>query len=128
MRDAAVVISAITVPVSCRHLCGLTLDEALIELLDTFSYCCKLGWVTLRGALLPVALSNKSVPCHCVVAAMSEEGGRGFGTLGFQEAQARELAAATGFTRFEVLCCIGNLIIAQQLDRPVHWRPDHTWT
>ncbi len=34
-------------------------------------------------------------------AAMSEKGGRGFGTLGFQEAQARELAAASGFTRFE---------------------------
>ena len=34
---------------------------------------------------------------------MSEEGGRGFGTLGFQEAQARELAAAAGFTRFQVI-------------------------
>mmetsp|Transcript_1725 Transcript_1725/g.5015 ORF Transcript_1725/g.5015 Transcript_1725/m.5015 type:complete len:369 (-) Transcript_1725:310-1416(-) len=40
--------------------------------------------------------------CHsCLPSAMSEKGGRGFGTLGFQEAQARELAAATGFTRFE---------------------------
>lgn len=33
---------------------------------------------------------------------MSEEGGRGFGTLGFQEVQARELSSSAGFSQFEV--------------------------
>lgn len=39
----------------------------------------------------------------CLPSGMSEPGGLGFGALGFQEKQARELAAAAGFTRFEVI-------------------------
>ena len=34
---------------------------------------------------------------------MSEEGGLGLGTLGWQEPVARQMALDAGFTRFEVL-------------------------
>lgn len=50
---------------------------------------------------LHVHIQTKGASKH--VAGMSEPGGLGFGALGFQEKQARELAAAAGFTRFEVI-------------------------
>jgi hypothetical protein len=36
----------------------------------------------------------------CMSSAMSEPGGAGLGTLGLPETKAREMAAASGFTRF----------------------------
>ncbi len=38
----------------------------------------------------------------CMASALSEPGGEGLGTLGIPEPRAREMAAAAGFTRFEV--------------------------
>lgn len=104
----------------CRHL------RNLIQVRPWLSYCWKLDWGGMKRCT-SAHCSNKPFPRHCVVAAMSEKGGRGFGTLGFQEAQARELAAATGFTRFEVRCCSEQQIIVEQLDGPVHWKSKHTW-
>jgi SAM-dependent methyltransferase len=39
----------------------------------------------------------------CLPSGMSEPGGLGYGALGFQEKQARELATASGFSGFEVI-------------------------
>jgi hypothetical protein len=47
-----------------------------------------------------VANASTSECCH---AGMSEPGGLGYGALGFQEKQARELATASGFSGFEVI-------------------------
>jgi hypothetical protein len=37
----------------------------------------------------------------CMSSALSEHGGAGLGTLGFNESVARQMTAAAGFTRFQ---------------------------
>lgn len=50
----------------------------------------------------PAAPLRFGFSCHsCLPSGMSETDGRGFGMLGFQIAEARELASAAGFTQFQ---------------------------
>jgi 2-polyprenyl-3-methyl-5-hydroxy-6-metoxy-1,4-benzoquinol methylase len=49
-----------------------------------------------------VAMMYATSLTSCMSSAMSEPGGEGLGTLGIPETRARAMAAAAGFTRFEV--------------------------
>ena len=51
----------------------------------------------------PLCADRRCTAAPRCIAGLSEEGGLGLGTLGWNESVARQMTAGVGFTRFEVL-------------------------